>query len=283
MARRDELQKARRFGNLSKPREFSVRRPNRRGTRDEICMRYFITPWPLTSPAFAQKMTSDDLKWINQCISGGTKARKAGRPPLSAGLFYVHEREDDDDEYPIRHSWEKANPEARQDCEKQAGWKYSVNAKAALCLRHERRRGRTAAVGKSSTRCLGIYWRGHCNRNQHGDGAAGRRPLSFIVSSFPCDRVRCRLVTGRQRRYDRRCSRQGARPPPLPESRPEAGMRSHFGGATTRHMDFLKPRLIPMNRRRRIYEGKAKVLSQRRCSFSTSRTTPRPSTRRNTR
>jgi len=25
-------------------------------------------------------------------------------------------------------------------------------------------------------------------------------------------------------------------------------------------MDFLKPRLIPMNRRRRIYEGKAKVL-----------------------
>ncbi|MDO9429287.1 MAG: phosphoribosylaminoimidazolesuccinocarboxamide synthase, partial [Methylobacterium sp.] len=25
-------------------------------------------------------------------------------------------------------------------------------------------------------------------------------------------------------------------------------------------MDFLKPRLIPMNRRRRIYDGKAKVL-----------------------
>ena len=25
-------------------------------------------------------------------------------------------------------------------------------------------------------------------------------------------------------------------------------------------MDFLKPRYIPMNRRRRIYEGKAKVL-----------------------
>jgi len=25
-------------------------------------------------------------------------------------------------------------------------------------------------------------------------------------------------------------------------------------------LDFLKPRYIPMNRRRRIYEGKAKVL-----------------------
>ena len=25
-------------------------------------------------------------------------------------------------------------------------------------------------------------------------------------------------------------------------------------------MDFLKPRYVPMNRRRRIYEGKAKIL-----------------------
>src|SRR6202012_2114191 len=31
-------------------------------------------------------------------------------------------------------------------------------------------------------------------------------------------------------------------------------------GATASLMDFLKPRWIPMNRRRRIYEGKAKVL-----------------------
>ena len=52
------------------------------------------------------------------------------------------------------------------------------------------------------------------------------------------------------------CSR-----PPLTSramARPDAEHRT-FKGATA-PMDHLKPRLIPINRRRRIYEGKAKVL-----------------------
>lgn len=76
----------------------------------------------LTSPAFAQKMTSDDLKWINQCISDN-KGEEGGTPAIIRAYCMCMNEKMDDNETRSVTQWEKANPEARQDCEKQAGWK----------------------------------------------------------------------------------------------------------------------------------------------------------------
>jgi len=74
------------------------------------------------SPAFAQKMTSDDLKWINQCISDN-KGEEGGTPAIIRAYCICMNEKMDDNETRSVTQWEKANPEARQDCEKQAGWK----------------------------------------------------------------------------------------------------------------------------------------------------------------
>jgi len=76
----------------------------------------------LTSPAFAQKMTSDDLKWINQCISDN-KGEEGGTPAIVRAYCICMNEKMDDNETRSVTQWEKANPDARQDCEKQAGWK----------------------------------------------------------------------------------------------------------------------------------------------------------------
>ncbi|MGD9544020.1 MAG: hypothetical protein AB7F41_02020 [Methylocystis sp.] len=82
----------------------------------------FIFALAFTWPACAQKMNSDDLKWINQCISDN-KDEEGGTPTIIRAYCICMNEKMDDSETRSVTQWEKANPEARQDCEKQAGWK----------------------------------------------------------------------------------------------------------------------------------------------------------------
>jgi hypothetical protein len=75
----------------------------------------------VAGPASAQ-MTSDDLKWINQCIADN-KGEKGGTPAIVRAYCICMNEKMDDNETRSITQWEKANPNARVACEKQAGWK----------------------------------------------------------------------------------------------------------------------------------------------------------------
>jgi hypothetical protein len=68
------------------------------------------------------QMTSDDLKWVNQCISDN-KGEKGGTPAIVRAYCICMNEKMDDNETRSITQWEKANPQARVACEKQAGWK----------------------------------------------------------------------------------------------------------------------------------------------------------------
>lgn len=73
-------------------------------------------------PALAQKMNSDDLKWINQCISDN-KDEEGGTPAIIRAYCICMNEKMDDSETRSVTEWENSNPDARKECEKQAGWK----------------------------------------------------------------------------------------------------------------------------------------------------------------
>jgi hypothetical protein len=68
------------------------------------------------------QMTSDDLKWVNQCIADN-KNEKGGTPAIVRAYCICMNEKMDDNETRSITQWEKANPKARVACEKQAGWK----------------------------------------------------------------------------------------------------------------------------------------------------------------
>lgn len=70
----------------------------------------------------AQQMNADDLKWINQCITDNRG--EAGATPVIVRAYCIcmNEKMDDNETRSISQ-WEKANPNARRACERQAGWK----------------------------------------------------------------------------------------------------------------------------------------------------------------
>lgn len=72
--------------------------------------------------AASAQMTSDDLKWVNQCISDN-KGEKGGTPAIVRAYCICMNEKMDDNETRSITQWEKANPKARVACEKQAGWK----------------------------------------------------------------------------------------------------------------------------------------------------------------
>lgn len=121
-APRAELEKTRFFRYLSRRRFFPSGDRTTRGRFMKKFACVILSALALTSPAFAQKMTSDDLKWINQCISDN-KVEEGGTPAIIRAYCMCMNEKMDDNETRSVTQWEKANPEARQDCEKQAGWK----------------------------------------------------------------------------------------------------------------------------------------------------------------
>ena len=70
--------------------------------------------------AFAQRMTQDDLKWINQCIAdnkGGASAEV-----IRKYCQCMNDKMDNNETRSISQ-WEKANPKARAACDRESGWK----------------------------------------------------------------------------------------------------------------------------------------------------------------
>ena len=72
--------------------------------------------------AYTQAMNADDLKWVNQCINDN-KSEAGGTPPIVRAYCVCMNEKMDNNETRSITQWEKANPGARQACEKQAGWK----------------------------------------------------------------------------------------------------------------------------------------------------------------
>ena len=89
-------------------------------------MKKFLTAAALSliavGAASAQQMNSDDLKWVNQCINDN-KGEAGATPAITRAYCICMNEKMDNNETRSITQWEKANPKARQACEKQAGWK----------------------------------------------------------------------------------------------------------------------------------------------------------------
>jgi hypothetical protein len=71
------------------------------------------------SIAFAQ--SADDKKWVNQCIKDN-KGEGAAPEVVRKYCVCMNDKMDENETRSISQ-WEKVNPNAMRDCEKQAGWK----------------------------------------------------------------------------------------------------------------------------------------------------------------
>lgn len=64
---------------------------------------------------------ADDRKWISQCIKDN-KGEGATAEVVRKYCVCMNDKMDENETRSIS-VWEKANPKAMHDCEKQAGWK----------------------------------------------------------------------------------------------------------------------------------------------------------------
>ena len=74
------------------------------------------------SPASAQKMNADDLKWINQCIND-SRGEPGATPAIARAYCMCMNEKMDDNETRSITQWEKTHPAERKACDAQAGWK----------------------------------------------------------------------------------------------------------------------------------------------------------------
>jgi hypothetical protein len=76
----------------------------------------------MSSSAFAQAMNQDDLRWVNQCIRDN-QGEPGGTPAvIRAYCICMNEKMDSNETRSIT-VWERANPGARRDCERQSNWR----------------------------------------------------------------------------------------------------------------------------------------------------------------
>jgi hypothetical protein len=83
---------------------------------------FLLAAWVAASPASAQPMNADDLKWINQCIQDN-RDEPGGTPAIVRAYCVCMNEKMDSNETRSITQWEKSNPAARRACERQAGWK----------------------------------------------------------------------------------------------------------------------------------------------------------------
>jgi hypothetical protein len=79
----------------------------------------FVGSIMASNPALAQGLSADDIKWINQCISDSKGGASAAI--IRKYCFCMNERMGDNESRSITE-WEKANPAARQACDRESGW-----------------------------------------------------------------------------------------------------------------------------------------------------------------
>jgi hypothetical protein len=75
----------------------------------------------MANTAFAQAMSQDDLRWVNQCIRDN-RGEGASPAVVRAYCICMNEKMDDNETRSITQ-WEKANPAAMRACERQSGWR----------------------------------------------------------------------------------------------------------------------------------------------------------------
>ena len=71
--------------------------------------------------AVAQKMTADDLKWINKCVSDNQ--RQGATPEVVRKYCICMNEKMDDAETQSITQWEKSHPKEMAACDKESGWK----------------------------------------------------------------------------------------------------------------------------------------------------------------
>jgi len=81
-----------------------------------------LTALMSSNATFAQQMNADDLKWVNECIRDN-RDEAGGTPAIVRAYCICMNEKMDDNETRSITQWEKANPRARRECERQAGWK----------------------------------------------------------------------------------------------------------------------------------------------------------------
>lgn len=64
--------------------------------------------------------SADDRKWINQCLRDNRDAKVAASI-VNAYCTCMNSKMSDNETRSITQ-WEKANPNARKDCDRQSGW-----------------------------------------------------------------------------------------------------------------------------------------------------------------
>lgn len=75
----------------------------------------------LVSGTTASAQNADDKKWVNQCIKDN---RGEGATPEVVRKYCVCMNDKmDENETRTISQWEKSNPNAMKDCERQSGWK----------------------------------------------------------------------------------------------------------------------------------------------------------------
>jgi hypothetical protein len=71
-------------------------------------------------PAFAQQ-TSDDVKWIKECVADNKDEGQSA--PVILGYCTCMNNKMSSNETRSITQWEKANPRALEACAREAGWK----------------------------------------------------------------------------------------------------------------------------------------------------------------
>ncbi|NKE48052.1 hypothetical protein HB662_24960 [Roseomonas frigidaquae] len=69
----------------------------------------------------AQSASSDDRRWINQCLRDNRDARVSQRV-VHAYCSCMNDRMSNNETRSITQ-WERANPRAREACERRSGWR----------------------------------------------------------------------------------------------------------------------------------------------------------------
>ncbi|CAO3406137.1 hypothetical protein [Azospirillum largimobile] len=71
-------------------------------------------------PAGSPSMADDNAKWVAQCMKDNADA-KVSEAVVNKYCVCMNDKMDSNETLTITQ-WEKANPEARNACEKAAGW-----------------------------------------------------------------------------------------------------------------------------------------------------------------
>ena len=81
---------------------------------------FFVASIVPVGTASAQKMNSDDVKWVNQCIDDNKGG--ASSTVVRKYCMCMNEKMDNNESQSITQ-WEKSHPKERAACDKESGWK----------------------------------------------------------------------------------------------------------------------------------------------------------------